>query len=59
MRTQEKIAQAVYWRNDLLSKMSKQDEILKEHRRALISAAVTGQIDVRNYRSPEVSTVCQ
>jgi type I restriction enzyme S subunit len=59
MRTQEQIAQAVYWRNDLSIKMSKQAKLLKEHRTALISAAVTGQIDVRNYRPQEAPAVCQ
>ena len=32
---------------------------LQERRAALISAAVTGQIDVRNYRPQEAPAVCQ
>jgi len=32
---------------------------LKERRSALISAAVTGQIDVRNYAPQEAPAVCQ
>lgn len=32
---------------------------LFEYRAALIAAAVTGQIDVRNYRPPEVAAACQ
>jgi type I restriction enzyme S subunit len=59
MQTQKRIAQAVHWRRTLLSEMSRQVEFLKERRSALISAAVTGQIDVRNYRSQEAAAVCQ
>jgi type I restriction enzyme S subunit len=59
MRTQERVAQAVHCRKTLLSEMSKQVEFLKERRSALISAAVTGQIDVRNYCPQEASVVCQ
>jgi type I restriction enzyme S subunit len=59
MRTQEKVAQAVYWRNDLFSKMSKQEEVLKERRNALISSTVTGQINVRNYGPQEATAPCQ
>ena len=32
---------------------------LAEYRSALISAAVTGQIDVRNYRPQEAAALCQ
>jgi type I restriction enzyme S subunit len=32
---------------------------LEEYRCAIISAAVTGQIDVRNYRPQEAAAVCQ
>jgi type I restriction enzyme S subunit len=59
MQTQEKIARAVHWRKALLCEMSRQVEFLNERRSALITAAVTGQIDVRNYRPQEDSTVCQ
>jgi type I restriction enzyme S subunit len=34
-------------------------DLLQERRSALITAAVTGQIDVRNYRPEEASAVCQ
>jgi type I restriction enzyme S subunit len=34
-------------------------ELFQERRAALISAAVTGQIDVRNYRPQEAPAVCQ
>jgi len=34
-------------------------ELLLERRSALISAAVTGQIDVRDYRPQEAPAVCQ
>ena len=36
--------------NDLISEASSGITLLKERRSALISAAVTGQIDVRNYQ---------
>ena len=48
METQEKIAKAVHLRRILSKKISKQVDLLKEHRSSLISAAVTGKIDVRN-----------
>ena len=38
---------------ELMSNASKGIELLKERRTALISAAVTGKIDVRNWQSPE------
>jgi type I restriction enzyme S subunit len=34
-------------------------EMLQERRSALISAAITGQVDVRNFRPQEASAVCQ
>lgn len=34
-------------------------DLLQEYRSALISAAVTGQIDVRNYRPQEAAALCQ
>lgn len=34
-------------------------EKLREYRSSLISAAVTGQIDVRNYRPQEANALCQ
>ena len=33
--------------------------LLQDYRSALISAAVTGQIDVRNYRPQEAAALCQ
>jgi type I restriction enzyme S subunit len=47
MRIQEQVAQAVYWRKILSVEISKQVDLLQERRTALISAAVTGKIDVR------------
>ena len=47
MQTQENVTQAVYWRNNLFEEISRQVELLLERRTALISAAVTGKIDVR------------
>jgi type I restriction enzyme, S subunit len=45
---------------DALVKMIEvQNEKLAEYRSALISAAVTGQIDVRNYRPREAVALCQ
>jgi type I restriction enzyme S subunit len=58
MRIQDKIAQALYWKNNLIQKMTKQEELLTEHRTALISGAVTGKIDIRNHRPQEVTAVC-
>jgi type I restriction enzyme S subunit len=40
--------------SDLLVESEKVVQILKERRAAVISAAVTGKIDVRNWRSPKV-----
>jgi type I restriction enzyme S subunit len=37
----------------LIKKCEDQTELLKERRTALISAAVTGKIDVRNWKAPE------
>jgi type I restriction enzyme S subunit len=37
--------------NDLHSKAARAIELIREHRSALITSAVTGQIDVANYRS--------
>jgi type I restriction enzyme S subunit len=43
----------------LISRVETACEQLREYRSALIFAAVTGQIDVRNYCSQEASAVCQ
>jgi type I restriction enzyme S subunit len=58
MQTQEKVAQAVHRRSKLLSEMSSQVGLLKERRDALVSAAVSGQIDVRKYRPQEAAALC-
>jgi type I restriction enzyme S subunit len=57
IRTQERVAQAVYWRNRLLSEMSKQVELLKERRASLVSAAVTGRIDIRYHPQEAAAAV--
>jgi type I restriction enzyme S subunit len=36
---------------EIISRVERQVELLKERRKALISAAVTGKIDVRNWKS--------
>ena len=41
--------------NSLIEKAIKSVALLQERRTALISAAVTGQIDVRNYQPQEVA----
>ena len=43
----------------LVKVIESQNEKLVEYRSALISAAVTGQIDVRNYRPQEAAALCQ
>jgi type I restriction enzyme S subunit len=40
-----------------LSKASKQIELLHERRTALISAAVTGKIDVRDWQPPSDAAI--
>ncbi|MQZ37685.1 hypothetical protein B4R72_13525 [Acinetobacter pittii] len=56
---QEKIVEFVLFQLDkykvLEDKAEKQVELLKERRTALISAAVTGKIDVRNWQAPMVA----
>lgn len=42
-----------------IATLEKSISTLREYRSALISAAVTGQIDVRNYRPQEVAAACQ
>ena len=41
----------------LINKQRYQIELLKERRTALISAAVTGKIDVRNWTAPALHEV--
>lgn len=47
MRTQELVAQAIHTKTPLFKEIARQINLLQERRTALISAAVTGQIDVR------------
>ena len=47
MLAQEKIAKMVHQRRNLLVEVANQRNLLNEHRATLISAAATGQIDVR------------
>jgi type I restriction enzyme S subunit len=46
--TQERIVEMVHQRRNLLQDVTKQRNLLLEHRNSLIKLAVTGQIDVRN-----------
>ena len=48
MGVQEAVARAVHARKVLFKEIAKAIDLLQERRTALISAAVTGQIDVRN-----------
>lgn len=41
--------------DSLIAKQKKQIELMQERRTALISAAVTGKIDVRNWQAPNVA----
>ena len=56
---QEMVAKAVHRRIRVLSETSNQIGRLQAYRSALISAAVTGQIDVRKYRPQEAAALCQ
>jgi len=49
MEIQEKVARAVHTRKVLFKEIAKAIDLLQERRTALISAAVTGQIDVREF----------
>ena len=55
IKTQEKIAEIVLKRRNLLREIHEQTKLINERRSALISAAVTGQIDVRNYQLKEIA----
>jgi type I restriction enzyme, S subunit len=48
MGIQEAVARAVHAKKTLFKEITKATDLLQERRTALISAAVTGQIDVRN-----------
>jgi type I restriction enzyme S subunit len=45
--------------DSLIAEATHAIDLLQERRSAFISAAITGQIDVRNYRSQEAPAVCQ
>ncbi|WP_186413766.1 restriction endonuclease subunit S [Citrobacter portucalensis] len=45
--------------DNLIEKQLQQIALLKERRTALISAAVTGKIDVRNWRAPDEQTTAE
>lgn len=50
MRYQESVAEAVYERKRIAAEIKRQTGLLYERRSALISAAVTGKIDVRGHK---------
>jgi type I restriction enzyme S subunit len=58
-QAQKKVAKAVHRINRLARETSEQVRHLQEYRSALISAAVTGQINVRTYRPQEAAALCQ
>ena len=45
--------------DSLIDKGIESIELMKERRKALISAAVTGKIDVRSWQSPEPSNTIE
>jgi len=49
MEVQEAVARAVHARKALFKEIAKTIDLLQERRTALISAAATGQIDVRGH----------
>ncbi|MEI7732027.1 MAG: restriction endonuclease subunit S [Verrucomicrobiota bacterium] len=49
LQIQQAVAKTVHHKKQLLVEISHQIDLLQERRTALISAAVTGQIDVRNH----------
>jgi type I restriction enzyme S subunit len=55
LQAQEKVAKAVHERDRMFRETSKQVHLLQEYRFALISAAVTGQIDVRTHNPQEAA----
>ncbi len=54
-RITEYISQQIYKFDTLVERQLKAIELMQERRTALISAAVTGKIDVRSWQSPEPS----
>ena len=58
-QAQEEVAKAVHAKDRLVRETSEQVRHLEEYRSALISAAVTGQIDVRSDRPQEAALAVQ
>ncbi|MGO3345670.1 MAG: restriction endonuclease subunit S [Marinomonas sp.] len=56
LKINEKIEFKLLTFNNLISKSQEIIELMQERRTALISAAVTGKIDVRNWVAPETSS---
>lgn len=54
LETQTNVARAVHWRSRAASEITEQVALLNERKIALISAAVTGKIDVRGIMAEEV-----
>jgi type I restriction enzyme S subunit len=55
MPVQEAIARAIRLKAPLFDELTKQSDLLHERRTALISAAVTGKIDVRGLATQEAA----
>jgi type I restriction enzyme, S subunit len=58
LQTQEKIAKVVHQRSRLSRETTKQVRYLQEYRSGLISAAVTGKINIRDYSPQEAAVLC-
>jgi type I restriction enzyme S subunit len=56
LKIQQAVVNAVHYKKQLLVEISKQIDLLQERRTALISAAVTGQIDVRQVLNSPAAT---
>lgn len=59
LQTQQEVASLVHLKAHVQEETEKQVQLLKEYRSALVAAAVTGQIDVDNYRPQEAAAACQ
>jgi len=53
LKTQRKIADLVHDRRNLIQEINRQSNLVNDRRAAIVLAAVTGGIDVRNYRFKE------
>ena len=53
------VSQIILRANRMKNSIASVVDLLTEYRSALISAAVTGQVDVRNYRPQEAAALCQ